>query len=313
MNATNALRLGSSPAGGRLDTTLGANTTMNMDATSSQAPNIRRFGSTVQARRATRGTHAAPRIPLQSSYARFVQTLLQEKAAQQWADELVRRESELNVNVKQLRADLLREEHLRESEVAERQAQLVQLQVELRTLQQRLADREADVRQHAAATAEGHQRRAQEQDDVIQRAQQAEEAALTAEARAHELFARHLQQRTADSEALAADWAQKNAHDIRRAEQLKLGSEQERQTCADRLAEVLQEREAQITRQTERDAQQKEKEEAAAAAAARRDQMYAAASLLEAAVKAMLTRHAIQKASKSASPRQREKAASRCT
>lgn len=93
-----------------------------------------------------------PRIPLSSSYEEFAHQILQEQAAQEWADALVRKEKELNQNVKQLQSDLIRERALRQQQVAQRHARINELHLQIRALRDAVKQREAATNASNAAS-----------------------------------------------------------------------------------------------------------------------------------------------------------------
>ncbi|CAD2212958.1 hypothetical protein AGDE_05535 [Angomonas deanei] len=282
-----------------LGATLSGTTNNNYyDGNSSQPTLRKKFGSTMQLRRGTRNLNLNPKIPLQSSFEKLCRTVLQERAAYLWTEEMILKERELNLNVKQLRSDLLKERQLKEEEVADRQRRLGVLQGQLRDLQKKLSQREEDFTMHGNAVTEGLQRRAAAQDKTV--AEQSTKTAqkLEEEGRTHQLFADHLRKRTEAADRLATEWEQKNARDIRQVESQKMEKEQERHVYADRLTQCQQEKEAHLAKQKEREQFTAEREEAVQLAEERRTLEYEAASQLEAAVKAMLVREALLKGAK---------------
>lgn len=276
----------------------------------SQTPSLmKRFGSFAQIKRAAKNNSPQPRIPLLSSYEQFARRVLQEQAAQRWADELVQKERELNQNVKQLQSDLIQEQGLREKELAERQARIAELRVQLRERKRRLKERSDETKAQSTAAAEALQRAAAEDDREVNEAASTAERLLRDEDRAYALFAEHLKQRAAEMETLAAEWDRKNQSEIMKMEMQKLDAEQTRQQCAERLVECERDMTTQTELKQERDAAKQAEEEEAIALETRHHEEYEAASQLQSALKAMLTRQALAKLKKASKKKKKAAAA----
>lgn len=270
-------------------------------------PLMKRFGSTMQMKRAKTSANTAPRIPLTSSYETFARKILREQAAQRWADELVKKERELNQNVKQLQSDLLMERSLKEKEMAERKGTIEGLRVQLRELRRRLNERSEEAKEQVEAATEGLQRQAAEEDRVVTEEMVKHQQQLEVELRTFTVFADHLKERAAAMDTLSAGWDKKNLSEIKQVESRKIESEQLRQQVADKLLEderdVVKQEELQKERNEKKDAEEKRVK----ALEERRQAEYTAASQLEAAIKAMFTRAALTKLKKKA--RKKKKAA----
>lgn len=266
--------------------------------TGSQQTALRRFGSTMQRRRMSRSTHQGPRFPLASSYHEFAVKVLQEEAARQWADGVLAKERALNQNVKQLQADLVRERELKEKDVAERKARVSELQLELRRLKAAMQQRAEAAKARGEAAMEGLQRDgAAEINDVRQSAQH-NERLLTVEADTHSAFAEFVQRRTAVTDTLANEWEAKTQRELKKKEAAKIDAESSRKNCAQRLADLQQEQSVQLELKKQREAKTKAEEEERQRAADQRAMEYTAASVLEAALKAMMTRQTLAKQKK---------------
>ncbi|KPA81458.1 putative mitochondrial hypothetical protein [Leptomonas pyrrhocoris] len=264
----------------------------------SQQTTLKRFGSTVQRRSVSRSAYQAPRIPLASSYHQFAVKVLQEKAAQQWADDVLAKERALNQNVKQLQADLVRERELKEREVAERKARVAELQLELRRLKGAMQQRTEAAKARGEAATEGLQRDGAAEISEVRQAAQRNERLLTVEADTHSAFAEFLQQRTAATDALASEWEAKTQRELKKKETAKIDVENSRQGCAQRLSDLDQEQSVQMELKKQREAKTKAEEDERQRAEDQRAAEYTAASVLEAAIKAMMTRQTLAKLKK---------------
>ncbi|KPI84148.1 hypothetical protein ABL78_6794 [Leptomonas seymouri] len=273
----------------------------------SQQATLKRFGSTVQRRRASRTTFQAPRIPLASSYHQFAVKVLQEEAAQQWADDVLAKESALNQNVKQLQADLVREREMREKDVAERKARVLELQLELRRLKSAMQQRTEAAKARGEAATEGLQRDGAVEINEVSKTTQRNELLLAVEADTHSAFAEFLRQRTAATDALASEWEAKTQRELKKKEAAKIDVENSRQSCAQRLADLEQEQTIQLELRKQRDTKTKEEEEERQRIEDQRAAEYAAASVLEAALKAMMTRQTLAKLKKGSKKKKNKK------
>ncbi|GET93511.1 hypothetical protein, conserved [Leishmania tarentolae] len=266
------------------------------------------FGGTLQRRQASRAVQQGPRIPLSSSYQQFAVKILQEEASQRWADDVLAKEHALNQNVKQLQVDLMRERELKEKEVAERLARISALKVELRKLKTFLQRRSEAAKVCGEAATENLQRESAAKVRDVKKAIQKDEQLLSISAMTHEAFSAYLQERTAAMDLLAGEWEAKTVHELKKKEAAKIDAEGSRQACAQRLTDLEHERDAEQALKEQRDAAQKAEEEAQRRAEEVRDAEYTAASVLEAALKAMMTRQAISKLQKG-SKKKKKKAA----
>lgn len=264
----------------------------------SGAPTLRRFGSTVQRRRASRSQQQGPRIPLASSYQQFAVKILQEEASQRWADEVLAKERALNQNVKQLQADLVRERELKDREVAERLARVSTLQVELRKLKTALQQRTEAAKARGEAATENLQREGAAELKDVRLEVQRNEQMLAIGATTHETFSEYLRERTAAMDALAGEWDAKAMRELKKKEAAKIDAEGSRQACAQRLTDLEHERDTQVELKDERDTVQRAEDEERRRSEEQRSAEYFAASVLEAALKAMMTRQTISKLQK---------------
>lgn len=267
------------------------------------------FGGTLQRPHASRVVQQGPRIPLSSSYQQFAVKILQEEASQRWADDVLAKERALNQNVKQLQVDLAREREMKDKEVAERLARISALKVELRKLKTALQQRSEAAKACGEAATENLQREGTAEVRDVRKAIQQDEQLLSIGATTHEAFSAYLRERTAEMDLLAGEWEAKTLHELKKKEAAKIDAEGSRQACAQRLTDLEHERDAQQELKGQRDSAQKTEEDARRRAEEQRDAEYAAASVLEAALKAMMTRQTISKLQKS-SKKKKKKAAS---
>eukprot|EP00796_Vickermania_ingenoplastis_P008093 gene8094-5630_t len=277
----------------------------NVSGTQSQTPPekdpqplMKRFGSTMQMKRAKSATNTAPRIPLVSSYESFARKILREQAAQRWADELVKKERELNQNVKQLQSDLLMERSMKEKEISERRATIEELRVQLRELRHRLNERSEEAKEQVEAATEGLQRQAADEDRIVTEEMLHHQQQLDVEQQTFTLFADHLKERAGAMDVLAAEWDKKNQTEIKQVETRKIDAEQTRQATADKLRDYEADMIKQKEMQKERTDTLTEEENAAKKVEETRQAEYVAASQLQSAIKSFFTRNAIAKLKK---------------
>lgn len=263
-------------------------------------PLMKRFGSTMHLKRAKGTANIGPRMPLTSSYESISRKILREQAAQRWADELVRKERELNQNVKQLQSDLLLEKSLKDKDIEERRAIIEDLRLQLRALRHRLNERSEEAKEQVEAATEGLQRQAAEEDRIVTEEMVGHQQQLEIENKTYQLFAEHLKERASAMDKLSAEWEKKNQVEIKAVESRKIDAEQARQQTAEKLHEYEQD----MTVQKELDKQRNEEIEAEEAGIVsgeeRRQLEHISASQIESAIKAMFTRNALIKLKKKA-------------
>lgn len=278
------------------------------DGGSSAIPSMKRFGSAMPMKRAKGFTQTGPRIPLVSSYETFARKILREQAAQRWADELVKKERELNQNVKQLQSDLLLERSLKEKELLERGQRIEELRVELRSLRYRMKERSEEAKEQVEAATEGLQRQAADEDRLVTEEMWESQQQLEVENRTFTIFAEHLRERAAAMDRLAAEWGKKNQTEIKAVEARKIDAEQARQQTSEKLRDNEMEMAKQKEWQQERNAVTEEEEKKLRGSEKLRYTQHVAASQIESAIKAMFTRNALAKIKKKAQKKRRKAA-----
>ncbi|KAG5465000.1 hypothetical protein LSCM4_00449 [Leishmania orientalis] len=271
---------------------------VSTESGSRASPFLKCFGGTLQRHRASRVQQQGPRIPLSSSYQQFAVKILQEEASQRWADDVLSKERALNQNVKQLQADLVRECELKEKDVAERLARISALKVELRKLKAALQQRSDAAKARGEAATENLLREGAAEVRGVRQTAQHDEKLLVIEATTHEVFSQYLRERTAAMDTLAGEWEAKTLRELKKKEAAKIDAEGSRQACAQRLKDLEHERDAQQELKEQRDSAQKAEEDALRRAEEQRSAEYTAASVLEAALKAMMTRQTLSKLQK---------------
>ncbi|KAK7200501.1 hypothetical protein NESM_000105200 [Novymonas esmeraldas] len=284
--------------GSRQSSVLGGGVAASSESGSQASPLLKQFGSTTQRRRASRSVQQGPRIPLSSSYQQFAVKILQEEASQRWADEVLAKERALNQNVKQLQADLVRERELKDKEVAERLTRVSALQLELRKLKAALQQRTEAAKARGEAATENLQREGAAEVRDVRQAIHHDEELLAVGAATHEAFSNYLRERTTAMDKLAGEWESKTLRELKRKEAAKIDAEGSRQACAQRLTDLEQEQESQLELKERRDTAQRVEDDARRCAEDQRSTEYAAASVLEAALKAMMTRQTLSKLQK---------------
>nr|CCC95616.1 unnamed protein product [Trypanosoma congolense IL3000] len=251
-----------------------------------------RFGSSVQLKRAARSA-SGTRIPMVSSYEKFAKLIADEQSAQRWASELVLKEKELNQNVKQLQQELRTQKQLREKEVSELRQRVAELRQNLRE-EKKISKQVSDMARAAAeASHEAMQRAADEKSRVVLDEMQADRATDIMEDRSHNAFKEHLLERTEAMDFLAMQWDKKNQHEVKRAEARKIDLEQMRQQCAVRLQKAREDKEVELARKLERDAEREKIEKEKQEEERRRNIAYEATSKIQSAIRAMFTRRAV--------------------
>ncbi|KAG5490572.1 hypothetical protein JKF63_00692 [Porcisia hertigi] len=270
----------------------------SIESGSRASPFLRGFGSTLPRCHQMRPMQQAPRIPLLSSYQQFAVKILQEEASQRWADDVLAKERALNQNVKQLQSDLVREQELKDKEVSERQARISALRLELRQLKATLQQRAEAAKARGEAATENLQREGSAEVRVVREEMQHYEQLLMIGAETHEAFSAYLLERTAAMDGLASEWEAKTLQELKKKEAAKIDAEGNRQACAQRLTDLEHQQEVQQELKEKREAVQKAEEDTRRRAEDQQSAEYVAASVLQAALKAMMTRQALRKLQK---------------
>ncbi|CCW69213.1 unnamed protein product [Phytomonas sp. Hart1] len=258
----------------------------------------KRFGSTMQMRHAVKNVPNQPRIPLTSSFIGFTQKVFQEQAAQRWADALVRKQKELNQNVKQLQHNMAQERSLKECELAERRAKIAELRFELREKRRALEVRTLEAKAAMEAATEGQKRRAEEEQREVTKSMKTNQQLLQMENDTHKMYVEFLYNRIQELDAMALDWNRKNQTKLKWIEEMKLDAEQTRQQCSERLRDCEAEMEVQLNLQAQRGEKRRKEAAATTAEEQKSEAAYEAASKLQSAIRAMFTRMTLKKLKK---------------
>ena len=225
-----------------------------------------------------------------ASYDVFARKVLDEQSAQVWADDLVKKEKEINQNVKQLQSEVKMERQQKERELEECHRKLSELKTELRVLKREVKERSDKMRAETEAASEGQQRKALDLQRLIRRDIGGTRDGMQNEQQVHADLMNHIGERSKALDEIAVKWDQKSQEEIKKVEARKVDVEQSRKECAEKLKDksearvlALEERQLRVEekRIEEEDKQMREQ---------RANDEYQAATKLQAALKGLFTR-----------------------
>lgn len=227
---------------------------------------------------------------ISASYESFARKILDERSASAWAEALVKKEKETNQSVKQLQNDVKLERALKEQELEQCDRQLAALKSQLRSLKKEMRLRADEMRAKTEAATEAQEGDALEQQRVLNNAIGSTLGAIDVEQTVHIEMTAHISKK----KALLEDYIQKRNAAMSEKNEARDRMRSELQNdCNTRRADIerkesqreegleakeIREREAEQRAQTKKDTE------------ARANARYEAATKLQAALKAMITR-----------------------
>jgi len=217
----------------------------------------------------------------------------------------VKKEKEINQNVKQLQSEVKMERMNKERELEECHRKLTELKTELRLLKREVKERTDKVRAETEAAAEGQQRKELDTQRFVRQDIGNVRDGVHNEQQVHSDFMAHISDRSKALDDVAAKWDQKSQDEIKKMEARKVDVEQSRKECADRLKDKS---EARILAMEERRLRVEEKridEFEKQSKELRSNEEYNASTKLQAALKGMFTRLALVALKKKAGKKKR--------
>jgi hypothetical protein len=263
---------------------------------------VRELQSSSQANDLQEAAHGAHS---QGSYEQFAKKVLEEQVASQWAEDLVKREKDTNKHVKTLQQEVKAERALKEAELEKLNRDIAELKTQLRDLKQEVKNRMDRLKAETEAATEAQKRAALDAQRVLNdRLKKLEllvqnEEAVTADMKAH------IYTKIESLDRLTDEWTRKSAKAQADMETEKHNRQTDRNELAADLSKMLGKREAEEFNfkareaEKERRAQNKQREEEIANA------KYAAATKLQASIKAFFTRATLTVLKKKASKKKK--------
>lgn len=225
-----------------------------------------------------------------ASYELFAKKVLDEQSAQIWADDLVKKEKEINQNVKQLQSEVKMERQNKERELEECHRKLTELKTELRILKRDVKERSEKMRAETEAAAEGQQRKALDTQRVVRHDIAVIRDGMHNEQQVHQDFVSHINDRSKALDDVAGKWDQKSQEEIKKMEARKVDVEQSRKESAEKLKDKSEARVLALEEHRLRMEEKRIDEGEKLAREQRANEEYNAATKLEAALKGMFTR-----------------------
>jgi len=234
----------------------------------------------------------------EAGYEKFARKVVDEQNEKIWADEIVKREKETNMNVKTLQNEVTQERMLKEKEIEERQLKLSELKTKVRKLKaeakQQSEKRKADSEAHAEARAreaKDRQRHLHEQIDKLEKKLEIE----------NDVFAKtemHMNNKCNQLQTKTTDWTHRQVEENKDLDDKLMNEKRRRDDQLERLA-MAEERHVD---ETDR---KKDREDSDARRAQRKKDYeelqkaeYAAATKLQCSFKAFMVRKLVQESKK---------------
>lgn len=239
--------------------------------------------------------NAAPQAVqgLPGSYKAFADKVVEDQAASAWADGLVRKERETNQNVKQLQNEVKTERAQKEAEIEQRQAMISTLKADLTALRNSVRAKLDQLRAQTEAASEAQAREALNQQRLLRERLERLKVLMADERAISQGFKHHTLERSERIDNTTAEWTQKAQDALKAMQNEKADREKAAQREADRLQTTRERCDAELLSAKSRHEQRKElevekrgKEDLALA-------RYAAATKVQAAIKAFFTRQVL--------------------
>ena len=229
----------------------------------------------------------------QASYEIFAKTVLDEQSASLWADERVKKEKELNKNVKSLEGKVRTERALKEEEIDRAHKEIAELKTELRILKQQVKESMEKLRAETEASAEAQQREAFDGQRLHKNYLVRLKDETTMEQQVSTDMQKHIEQRIKwlDEET------QRRRTEIEERQRRMLADKHvattKRDETAAKLEEYRQRRDVSAVNKQSREEIQKNKAGERSREEQRKEARYEAATKLQAALKGFFTRQAL--------------------
>ncbi|CUF77808.1 Hypothetical protein, putative [Bodo saltans] len=240
-----------------------------------------------------------------ATYELYAKKVLDEQSAQIWADDLVKKEKEINQNVKQLQSEVKMERQNKERELEECHKKLTELKTELRLLKREVKERSEKMRAETEAAAEGQQRKALDVQRFVRKDISSLRDQMHNEQQVHQDFMSHVNERSKALDEVAAHWDHKNQVEIKKVEGRKVDVEQNRKETADKLKDKSEARILALEEHRLRVEEKRIEESEKTSRETRANDEYGAATKLEAALKGLFTRLALVSLKKKAGKKKR--------
>jgi hypothetical protein len=246
---------------------------------------------------------------LPGSFEMFAKKVLEDEAASAWADGLVRKERETNQNVKQLQNEVKTERAAKEADIEEKQRDISDLKSKLAKLSAEVKAQLEQLGARTKAASEAQQRASLNMQRVLREKIALLRMLVRDEAAVSTSFKGHTATRSERIDAVNADWSQKAQDAVKAMQNEKADREKAAQREADRLQTTRERCEAEALSakarselQRELDEEKRKREDLALA-------RYAAATKVQAAIKAFFTRQVLIGLKKKAIKKNRRAAA----
>lgn len=234
----------------------------------------------------------------EASYEIFAKKVVDEQNEKIWADEIVKREKETNMNVKTLQNEVTQERMLKEKEIEERQLKLSELKTKVRKLKaeakQQSEKRKADSEAHAEARARQAKDRQRHLHERIERL----EKKLEIENDVFGSTEKHLNKKSAQLATKTAEWTHRQVEENKELDDKLMNEKRRREDQVERLLAAEERHEIESERKRDReDGDQKKIQDKKRWEDLQRSE-YAAATKLQCSFKAFLVRKQTQEMKK---------------
>jgi hypothetical protein len=223
-------------------------------------------------------------------YEAFAKKVVEEKAASQWAEELVRKENETNQSVKQLQNEVKYERAMKEEELEKRHRTIAELKTELRVLKQNVKEQMEKLKSETESASEAQHRAALDAQRQLNERLSLLRELIHNENTVNADMHAHIDTKISIIDDDTSFWTAKNQEEQRIMDTNKHNTERERVELADKLREALEKRDVEEVNKKARDEEQRRRADDRSRQEATNLSRYAAATKVQASLKGFFTR-----------------------
>eukprot|EP01006_Ploeotia_vitrea_P062684 TRINITY_DN84232_c0_g1_i1.p1 TRINITY_DN84232_c0_g1~~TRINITY_DN84232_c0_g1_i1.p1 ORF type:complete len:490 (-),score=82.08 TRINITY_DN84232_c0_g1_i1:84-1553(-) len=232
------------------------------------------------------------------SYEVFAKKVLDEQSEKLWADDIVKREKETNLNVKHLQNEVNAERQLKEKEIDERQTKLNDLKTKVRKLKQDTKEQAEKRRAETEAQAEARAREAKDRQRLLQETIANLDKKLQIENEVFAQIEKHLNKKSSQLQTKTSEWTYRQVEENKELDDVIMQERKKRDDQIEKLKLAEEKYAAEVERKKEREETERKNQADKKRWEDLQSSEYKACTKLQAAFKAYLIRRALQEAKK---------------
>eukprot|EP00998_Keelungia_sp_KM082_P012838 NODE_923_length_1554_cov_73.086896_g912_i0.p1 GENE.NODE_923_length_1554_cov_73.086896_g912_i0~~NODE_923_length_1554_cov_73.086896_g912_i0.p1 ORF type:complete len:444 (-),score=128.96 NODE_923_length_1554_cov_73.086896_g912_i0:135-1466(-) len=224
------------------------------------------------------------------SYEVFAKKVIEEQSEKLWADEIVKREKETNMNVKQLQSEVTAERQNKEKDIEERQQKLNELKTRVRKLKQETKEQSDKRRAETEAAAGARAREAKDVQRGLEERIKCLEKKIALEKEVFSQIERHLNTKSNELATKTQDWNLKSLDENKDLDDQIMQDKKKREDQIESLKFAEEQHAHEVERKKEREETERKNESDRKRWEDLQSAEYAASTKLQAAFKAYLIR-----------------------